>query len=99
MNLKKRNQLSDILLTLAIGLLILVVGIYLIALVVSSLWNFVMPVLGLPAITPIQALALYVLFKVLKAEVRPRPKPVVLATAINSYKEETSNDIPKNFNA
>lgn len=89
---KRPNPVLDIALTVAITLLIMTVLAYLVASVVSLLWNFVMPVLGLPTLTPLQALAFYILFKIMTAEFKRKEKITLTANLVAPNRKENPNE-------
>ncbi len=90
MNSNKKNPVLDIALGFAVGLLVILLGLYVLAVFTAFLWNFVMPVLGLPTITPVHALALLFLCKIFKSEYNGK-KNIILNTNVNPAVKETKN--------
>lgn len=88
---KKPNTILDAALAFAVGILFMLVGLYITASLIAFLWNFVMPVLGLPVITPLHALALFFLAKIFKMEYKSR-KPVVLNANFAPVTKESNNE-------
>lgn len=91
---KKENALLGIVWAVVLGLSIIGLISYIASAVVALLWNFVMPVLGLPQLTQLQALALFLLFRVLRYEYKTKQNIVLNASLVPVRKE--NQDEPRN---
>lgn len=93
---KRSNPIVEILTALAVGTTILAVVLFVISATITLLWNFVMPIFGLPQIGYLHALAMFLLFRMFKFEHKPKQNLVLNASLVPVRKEPSDESNPRN---